>query len=596
MGLLKTFVKLGGKPGVILKHAAPIHPGTGTDQSVHGSGGGGAFAPKWEFTEVYEDDPTQFFAPGLDAPDVGAKEAYAEVNRLSTHIDDLFAYAETEAAKNYNQRVEDYLTDDYARFDRETALKLMDKHGRLDSFRRESLSRWIRTQEGKRWRLEVVRAQNRAKTFAEIALPELLERGRLLHDDVVGSIDISEIGDEFNSNKYYGGYSMEQKNLIAEQHPEEFGAMHQKIKDLHTKYNETETLVHEIKFPKHTDFRPGEMQPPSWEGGKPWKKATGEAYFAIPADEIKQLKDGEFAFKNWRRAAETQEIHTEVRTMDWPEGSYLDRLKAERPFVEQFEADMGPDFVILDATSYSQLWGQASQSGRASAKRYSNQISNAVDAFDKKAEAFFKTTRRDLLIAELESRGIPIGGDIETTHGRRTRGTETMDTASRFIPTAWIDRSNSKGPVTLEFLRNSRAHYNPNEAKLRVDGSLPTTLHEFGHRMQHIDPTIRAFEDAFYDYRTEGEELVPLNTIKGHEHYASNETSRPDKWFTPYTGKVYRYGYYLVSNDGHVSSNNMGELLSTGYPTFVMTNVSQIPAGHEEEAYFMWGLLDATGR
>jgi len=64
-------------------------------------------------------------------------------------------------------------------------------------------------------------------------------------------------------------------------------------------------------------------------------------------------------------------------------------------------------------------------------------------------------------------------------------------------------------------------------------------LHELGHDAEASVPRLADVEGMFYQRRTRGETLQPLNRVIGSPVYGENEVTRPDRFPDPYMGKEY---------------------------------------------------------
>lgn len=112
-----------------------------------------------------------------------------------------------------------------------------------------------------------------------------------------------------------------------------------------------------------------------------------------------------------------------------------------------------------------------------------------------------------------------------------------------YYPSDWVKRSISRGNLTPK--KVNRGYYNDYEIAISGDGeqALSTAFHELGHRFERAVPGILDAEKAFYQRRTAGETLQWLGG-----GYARHETTRKDKFLSPYMGKDYGgRAYELVS-------------------------------------------------
>ena len=74
--------------------------------------------------------------------------------------------------------------------------------------------------------------------------------------------------------------------------------------------------------------------------------------------------------------------------------------------------------------------------------------------------------------------------------------------------------------------------------KLGTGSGQRTMVHELGHWFENRVPGAQKKAYAFWQARTAGEEHVSLAKITGMR-YRGTETTRPDKFFDPYVGKIY---------------------------------------------------------
>ncbi len=112
--------------------------------------------------------------------------------------------------------------------------------------------------------------------------------------------------------------------------------------------------------------------------------------------------------------------------------------------------------------------------------------------------------------------------------------------ASRY-PTAWWQASNGVGPLKAGVSKDSRGYYQHATGELALSGrpsaERDVAIHELGHRFEHTVPKALDMAQEFYRRRTAGEQPRPLGA-----GYEPSERTRPDRFFDPYVGKVYRSG------------------------------------------------------
>ena len=77
--------------------------------------------------------------------------------------------------------------------------------------------------------------------------------------------------------------------------------------------------------------------------------------------------------------------------------------------------------------------------------------------------------------------------------------------------------------------------------------SVATNVHEYGHGIEEVRPDIAAASKAFLDKRTAGEIPQKLSSLTGNRNYGDDEIAKPDKFFSPYVGKLYTHGSEILS-------------------------------------------------
>lgn len=529
-----------------------------------------------------------YYAPGLEPLSMSAPEAYDYVNQLSEHIDSGW----DKISEMVHQRV----------LDQDFTEAQMEKY--YDTYFKREYQDFISSPEGSRLRTEINQAQVRAAEAAQLALPELIRRGDTLRSsvrDYVANRE-SDIGSEFEGAKY-GWFKDEERYAINEAHPD-LAALWKKSEDARAKAQETAHLRDRLgERWKNLGF---ETRVTEMDDSVGYRRQIGTHYYALPADMVKEggRYGDDIRFKDYKMALDPPP-HVAMRTYMFEENqTWQERARSEREFFQSFREEVGEGFYVLSGSDYQRLYSNAQDSANQAVKRFYTRAENLAEDWHDAAKSRVHTSNVDLIRDGLEENGIPMGGDLLTTHKARTKGGVTLANGSPYLPTAWIEKSNENGPLTLNFRRNARAHYYHTKNEMMVDGSLHSTLHEFGHRIEHIDPTISAYEEAFYKQRTAGIDSVPLKSLKGHEHYPSDEYTRHDAFHTPYTGKRYSNGRMVATTSGHVASNNAYELISTGYSDMVMfperswtpnpDNPSEDALREEENFYF--GLIEATAR
>ncbi len=77
-----------------------------------------------------------------------------------------------------------------------------------------------------------------------------------------------------------------------------------------------------------------------------------------------------------------------------------------------------------------------------------------------------------------------------------------------------------------------------------------TTVHELGHWLEYETPGLQKEAGEFVRRRTAGEQERKLSEITGSKAYADHETAKPDRFYSPYVGKVYPDGATEVVSMG----------------------------------------------
>lgn len=157
-----------------------------------------------------------------------------------------------------------------------------------------------------------------------------------------------------------------------------------------------------------------------------------------------------------------------------------------------------------------------------------------------------ETKIRQQVFDDVLSEARAAGGLINGTPGERPNKNHSLSSnaqvliASSKYPTDWINASNAAGTVNFKQVKG-RAHYveDGGDGEITMNGSPTTVVHELGHRMEYTVPGLVQLEGHFYDRRTAGESLMPLNRLQVGQGYRSDEMVRPDEFFNVYAGKDY---------------------------------------------------------
>jgi SPP1 gp7 family putative phage head morphogenesis protein len=178
------------------------------------------------------------------------------------------------------------------------------------------------------------------------------------------------------------------------------------------------------------------------------------------------------------------------------------------------------------------------------------------------------SARRDAaksVLAELR----PLGGKLEFGPGGESfamgkgvkEKAKLIQKQMEFLPSEWVQASNNLGRLGVEYQPPTqkdkdklRAHYSPRQQgpyiRLAYFDKDDVAIHEFGHRVEHAVPRVKAAEKAFYEYRTAGEPLTKLADAFPGSSYKSNEVYRKDRFLEPYQGKDYGGAFYELLTMG----------------------------------------------
>lgn len=143
----------------------------------------------------------------------------------------------------------------------------------------------------------------------------------------------------------------------------------------------------------------------------------------------------------------------------------------------------------------------------------------------------------------------------------KSKNLNTFLKAYDVYPNDWIKRSIDKGNLSLKSVK--RGYYDDKKGIIALSGNgneqiFATAIHELGHRMERVVPSILKQEDEFYKRRTENEKLQWMG--KG---YSKNELTRKDNFVHSYMGKDYGgHAYELVSMGFEMAYTDSAELLT----------------------------------
>lgn len=122
---------------------------------------------------------------------------------------------------------------------------------------------------------------------------------------------------------------------------------------------------------------------------------------------------------------------------------------------------------------------------------------------------------------------------------------KTIHEAMRMLPAEIAEIQLLRPGLTAKYTRN-RGCYNDSGDIVKTD-STETSVHELGHRLEHLHPTVLELERQFYERRTQGQYLQSLRKLTGG-NYRPNEKAIADHFLHPYMGKTYNgRAYELIS-------------------------------------------------
>ena len=134
---------------------------------------------------------------------------------------------------------------------------------------------------------------------------------------------------------------------------------------------------------------------------------------------------------------------------------------------------------------------------------------------------------------------------LNTLCGGRSVPGKTIHEAMRMLPTEIAEIQLLRPGLTAKHTR-SRGCYSNSGDIVKTDCT-QTSVHELGHRLEHLHPTVLELERQFYEKRTQGQYLQSLRKLTGG-NYRPNEKAIADHFLHPYMGKTYNgRAYELIS-------------------------------------------------
>lgn len=141
-------------------------------------------------------------------------------------------------------------------------------------------------------------------------------------------------------------------------------------------------------------------------------------------------------------------------------------------------------------------------------------------------------------------------GDPKDTHtweaGSSVSIRKGIDAEAVVYPKDWWDASRSFGSMKAKKVKRGYYWFSGSPVMaVSTQNQQATTIHEIGHRMEHVLPLIPRLEGEFYDRRTAGESLEWMGP-----GYEKKEVTRKDQFINAYIGKDYAGQFYEVLTMG----------------------------------------------
>ena len=152
---------------------------------------------------------------------------------------------------------------------------------------------------------------------------------------------------------------------------------------------------------------------------------------------------------------------------------------------------------------------------------------------------------------------------LNTGHLKNSRSAvaKAVKKAYEHYPREWVDISATHSGVNLK--KQARGYYSDARLEIAISGwnddsQFRCSMHELGHRFEHVLVGMSDLESVFYNRRTDGEALQWLGG-----RYKKSERSRFDNFVEPYMGKYYDGKFYeLVSMGFEYAFTNPKKLMT----------------------------------
>lgn len=298
-------------------------------------------------------------------------------------------------------------------------------------------------------------------------------------------------------------------------------------------------ILDEIEFSRWArDPETGESVDTTATTYKEWEKMVGvngaEDAIGVKKADVKQIADkikGDSWLKNQRE--------TLIANRETIKAAFEERKEARREVTalrEIYEEE--ESLEALDAYDVA-------------VKSYNEKLEKYRELYNKKLEFENEYVRSNAKrVKEILSGYRQMGiGDLDLKDhftNSRAQMSKVLTEAYDLYPTDWVKRSAAYGTITSK--KRKRGYYlhgEPTEIALSdrsgVKNSLRTAIHELAHRQEYINADILKAEKEFYEYRTQGEQLVSLRRVTGIS-YDKSEVTRVDNFLDAYMGKEYSDG------------------------------------------------------
>lgn len=165
-------------------------------------------------------------------------------------------------------------------------------------------------------------------------------------------------------------------------------------------------------------------------------------------------------------------------------------------------------------------------------------------------------------VREMGSDGLDVSGHLMNS---RSPMRKVVEKAYNYYPKDWVQKSIQHGKLTPK--KVSRGYYSDWGGIIAISGgcgqdSFETAIHELGHRMERAIPDALDAERAFYDRRTQGEQLEQLRVLTGNNHYDPSEVTKKDSFVSMYMGKWYAGSAFELMSMGFEYAYTQPALLS----------------------------------